>query len=143
MRTARFHNTERIGFIGTGSMRRPMIAKPVEAGYPIDIYDIEPVAAKDVVDRGARWHDAPGDAARDCEIVITCLPLPREVFDNIMGEQGALAGMPPDIVWIDTSTTDYHNTFEIARQAAAGASEPYSQQNRDTRFSSSCHDLPA
>ncbi|MER9196905.1 NAD(P)-binding domain-containing protein [Mesorhizobium australicum] len=27
--------------------------------------------------------------------------------------------MPPGSVWIDTSTTDYHNTSEIARRAAA------------------------
>ncbi|WP_245271282.1 NAD(P)-dependent oxidoreductase [Mesorhizobium sp. LNJC384A00] len=119
MRATRFRNTERIGFIGTGRMGRPMIAKLLQAGYQVDVYDIDPAAAKDVLEKGARWHDAPRDAARDCGIVITCLPLPQDVFDNMTGEQGALAGMPPGSVWIDTSTTDYHNTIEIARRAAA------------------------
>ncbi|PWJ86886.1 3-hydroxyisobutyrate dehydrogenase [Mesorhizobium loti] len=96
-----------------------MIAKLLEAGYPVDVYDIKPAASKDVVEKGARWHDAPRDAARDCEIVITCLPLPHDVFDNMTGEQGVLAGVVPGGVWIDTSTTDYHNTIEIARRAAA------------------------
>ncbi|MES0200742.1 NAD(P)-dependent oxidoreductase [Mesorhizobium sp. M0011] len=96
-----------------------MIAKLLQAGYPVNVYDIDPAAARDVLEKGARWHNAPRDAARDCEIVITCLPLPHDVFDNMTGEQGALAGMASGSVWIDTSTTDYHNTIEIARRAAA------------------------
>ncbi|MES0056663.1 NAD(P)-dependent oxidoreductase [Mesorhizobium sp. M0030] len=96
-----------------------MIAKLLEAGYLVEVYDIDPAAARDVLEKGARWHDTPRDAARDCDILITCLPLPRDVFDNMTGEQGALAGMPSGSVWIDTSTTDYHNTLEIARIAAA------------------------
>ncbi|MER9521823.1 NAD(P)-dependent oxidoreductase [Mesorhizobium sp. M0243] len=96
-----------------------MIAKLLQAGYSVNVYDIDPAAARDVLEKGARWHNAPRDAARDCEIVITCLPLPHDVFDNMTGEQGALAGMAPGSVWIDTSTTDYHNTIEIARRAAA------------------------
>ncbi|MER8917333.1 NAD(P)-dependent oxidoreductase [Mesorhizobium sp. M0761] len=116
--TAHFRDVERIGFIGTGSMGRPMIVKLLQAGYQVDVCDIDPAAAKHVLEKGARWHDIPRDAARDCGIVITCLPLPKDVFDNMTGEQGALAGMPPGSVWIDTSTTDYHNTIEIARRAA-------------------------
>ncbi|MER9826715.1 NAD(P)-dependent oxidoreductase [Mesorhizobium sp. M0115] len=119
VRADRSRNVERIGFIGTGSMGRPMIAKILEAGYQVDVYDIDPAAAKHLLEKGARWHDKPREAARDCEIVITCLPLPHDVFDNMTGEQGALAGMAPGSVWIDTSTTDYHNTIEIARLAAA------------------------
>lgn len=119
VRATRFRNTERIGFIGTGRMGRPMIAKLLEAGYLVNVYDIDPAASKDVVEKGARRHDAPCEAARDCEIVITCLPMPRDVFDSMTGEQGALAGMPPGSVWIDMSTTDYQNAVEIARRAAA------------------------
>ncbi|AMY03402.1 NAD(P)-dependent oxidoreductase [Mesorhizobium ciceri] len=116
---AHFRNVERIGFIGTGSMGRPMIAKLLQAGFQVHVYDINAAASTDVLEKGARWHDTPSEAARDCEIVITCLPLPHDVFDNMTGERGALAGMTPGSVWIDMSTTDYHNTVEIARRAAA------------------------
>ncbi|TIQ62009.1 MAG: NAD(P)-dependent oxidoreductase, partial [Mesorhizobium sp.] len=47
---AHFRNVERVGFIGTGSMGRPMIAKLLHAGYQVDVYDIDPAAAKDVVE---------------------------------------------------------------------------------------------
>ncbi|MER9858884.1 MULTISPECIES: NAD(P)-binding domain-containing protein [unclassified Mesorhizobium] len=119
LRVTRFNHAERVGFIGTGSTGRPMIAKLLQAGYPVDVCDIDPAAAKDLVEKGAGWQDLPRNAARDCEILITCLPMQHDVFDNMTGEQGALAGMPPGSVWIDTSTTDYHNTSEIARRAAA------------------------
>lgn len=119
MAVARLDKTNRVGFIGTGSMGRPMIAKLLEAGYLVEVYDIDPAAGRDVLQKGAMWHDTPRDAARDCDILITCLPLPHDVLDNMTGEQGALAGMPSGSVWIDTSTTDYHNTLEIARIAAA------------------------
>ncbi|MEV8643986.1 NAD(P)-binding domain-containing protein, partial [Mesorhizobium ciceri] len=96
-----------------------MIAKLLQAGFQVHVYDINAAASTDVLEKGARWHDTPSEAARDCEIVITCLPLPHDVFDNMTGERGALAGMTPGSVWIDMSTTDYHNTVEIARRAAA------------------------
>ncbi|MER9618769.1 hypothetical protein [Mesorhizobium sp. M0207] len=35
-------------------------------------------------------------------LVVTCLPLPRDVFDKLMGEYGALDGMP-DSAQVDTS----------------------------------------
>ena len=40
--------------------------------------------------------------------------LPEDVLDNMVGEHGALAGMAAGATWIDTSTTDYHNTLQIA-----------------------------
>ncbi|MER9196904.1 hypothetical protein NKI13_27175 [Mesorhizobium australicum] len=65
-----------------------MIAKLLQAGYLVDVCDIDPAAAKDVVEKGTGWQDLPRDAAgRDCEILITCLPVPHDVFDNMTGEQ--------------------------------------------------------
>ncbi|WP_245319497.1 NAD(P)-binding domain-containing protein [Mesorhizobium temperatum] len=66
--------------------------------------------------------------SRDCDIVITCLPMPHDVFDNMSREQGALAGMPPVSVWVGTFTTAYHNTIKIARRAEAmGVYSPIEQ----------------
>ena len=47
------------------------------------------------------------------DVVITCLPLPHHVYENMVGPDGALEGMKKDSIWIDTSTTDYHNTLKI------------------------------
>lgn len=95
-----------------------MIAKLLQAGHQVDVY-VDPAAAKHLLEKAARWHGAPGHTARNCEIVITCLPMPRDVLDNMTGEQDALAGTPAGSVLIGTSTTDYHNTIEIAPRATA------------------------
>lgn len=107
----------RVGFIGTGSMGQPMIDKLLEAGYPVSVYDIRPESARRVIEKGAEWHDCPRSVAKESDIVITCLPLPEDVYKNMVGDEGALAGMKPSSVWIDTSTTDYHNTLDIAYKA--------------------------
>jgi len=108
----------RITFIGTGSMGRPMILKLLERGYQVTVNDKYPETAKTVLVRGAVWADTPRQAAEAGDIVITCLPLPHHVLENMLGETGALAGMRPRTTWIDTSTTDYHNTLNIAGEAA-------------------------
>ncbi len=99
-------------------MGRPMISKLLAAAYPVSVYDLHREAADLVVTEGADWRDTPREAAHNCDIVITCLPLPADVFQNMVGENGALAGMSPGSIWIDFSTTDYHNTLNIASQAA-------------------------
>jgi len=106
-----------IGFIGTGSMGRPMIHELLKKGYPVKVFDKYKSAADSVVAAGAVWADSPRDAALDCQVVITCLPLPEDVLENMLGDKGALAGMKAGSTWIDTSTTDYHNTLRIAKEA--------------------------
>ncbi len=103
-----------IAFIGTGSMGRPMISELLNKGYPVKVHDKYKEAAESVVAAGAVWADTPTETALGSEVVITCLPLPHHVLENMLGENGALAGMAAGTTWIDTSTTDYHNTLHIA-----------------------------
>ncbi len=109
---------EKIAFIGTGSMGRPMIDKLLQSGYGVQVYDHDPDATQPVVEWGAIRFDTPSEAAQNCTTVVTCLPLPHHVLENMLGPDGALSGMAPQTTWIDTSTTDYHNTLRIAAAAA-------------------------
>ncbi|MCY1389006.1 2-hydroxy-3-oxopropionate reductase [compost metagenome] len=108
-----------VGFIGTGRMGRPMIQELLKKGYLVKVYDKFKSTADSVVAAGAVWADSPREAATGSHIVITCLPLPEHVLENMMGENGALAGMAPGSTWVDTSTTDYHNTLYLAGEAKA------------------------
>lgn len=107
----------KIGFIGTGNMGRPLIERLLKAGYEVQAHDINPEHASSVVVVGASWKDTPALCASTCQIVVTCLPLPHHVLENMTGDNGALSGMSEGSVWIDTSTTDYHNTLHIAKLA--------------------------
>ena len=106
-----------ITFIGTGAMGKPMVRELLKNGYPVKVNDKYKSAADPVVEAGAIWKDTPKESAIGSEIVFTCLPLPEHVYENMMGENGALEGMQTGAIWIDTSTTDYHNTLRIADEA--------------------------
>jgi 3-hydroxyisobutyrate dehydrogenase-like beta-hydroxyacid dehydrogenase len=112
------NNVIKISFIGTGSMGRPMILKLLNKGYPVKVYDKYKETAHTLVAAGAIWENSPKKVAENAGIVITCLPLPSHVLENMLGEQGALDGMEKGTTWIDCSTTDYHNTKHIANVAA-------------------------
>ncbi|NEP59165.1 MAG: NAD(P)-dependent oxidoreductase [Symploca sp. SIO2G7] len=112
---------KKIAYIGTGAMGKQMIFKLLEYGYPVTVYDKYREAADTVVAAGAVWQDSPKEAAQDADLVITNLPLPHHVLENMLGEEGkkgALEGMKPQSTWLDFSTTDYHNTQYIAGVAA-------------------------
>jgi 3-hydroxyisobutyrate dehydrogenase len=106
-----------ITFIGTGAMGKPMVRELMKSGYPVKVNDKYKEAAESLVATGALWAETPKESAVGSEIVFTCLPLPEHVFENMMGANGALEGMHSGAIWVDTSTTDYHNTLRIAEEA--------------------------
>ena len=109
--------TTSIGFIGAGNMGRPFIVALRQRGFQVTVHDIDTQCRPWVLAQGAQWADSPAQAARDCQVLVTCLPLPCHVWLMMTGDQGALAGLSPGAVWVDTSTTDYHNTLAVAALA--------------------------
>jgi len=109
---------QKIAYIGTGAMGKQHIYKLLKDGYEVQVYDKYPEAAKTVIEKGAVWKDSPKEAAKGADLVITNLPLPHHVLENMLGETGAVEGMRPGATWMDFSTTDYHNTQHIAGEAA-------------------------
>lgn len=110
---------QKIAYIGTGAMGKQHIYKLLKDGYKVQVYDKYPAAAKTVIAAGAIWKNSPQEVAEDADLVITNLPLPHHVLENMLGEgkPGALDGMKPGSTWMDFSTTDYHNTQNIAKEA--------------------------
>ena len=106
-----------ITFIGTGAMGKPMVRELMKNGYLVKVYDKYKKAAEPLMATGAIWADTPKESATGSDIVFTCLPLPEHVLENMMGVDGALEGMHPGAIWVDTSTSDYHNTLRIAEEA--------------------------
>ena len=96
-----------IGFIGLGSMGRPMALNLVEAGHRVGVHDIDRggIGARDLLEAGARWADSPAEAARKAEVIFTSLPGPREVEAVALGADCVLDGAPSGSVYIDLSTS--------------------------------------
>ncbi len=93
-----------IGFIGLGRMGSGMANNIRKAGYPLRVYDINREAAKPFLDNGAAWADTPQALAKQCDIVFTSLPGPKEVEETCLGKNGIIEGLHPGIVYADLST---------------------------------------
>src|SRR3954454_16626072 len=63
-----------IGFIGVGTMGRPMAINLLRAGYAVTVYDIVPAAGPALVEHGAQVAGSAREAAAAGEVVITMLP---------------------------------------------------------------------
>lgn len=106
-----------IACLGTGVMGKQLVFKLLEKGYKVQVYDKYKEASDPVVAAGAIWKDSPVAVAQDADLVMTILPLPSHVSENMLGDRGALSSMKPGSTWLDFSTSDYHNTQKIVGEA--------------------------
>src|SRR5438445_314180 len=103
--TGHLEDEMRVGFIGLGTMGRPMAENVAAAGHELTVNDVRPVAGEPLVARGARWASSPAEAARGAEVVLTSLPGPREVEAVVLGPDGVLAGAGRGTIYADLSTS--------------------------------------
>ena len=76
----------KVGFIGIGTMGRPMAACIAEAQMELHIYDIDPSAASAFADEyAATVHDTPAKLAQACDIAITMVPTGADVREVALG----------------------------------------------------------
>src|SRR4029453_3604876 len=94
----------RVGFIGVGSIGRPMAGQLLRAGYELVVHDLRPDAATALLAAGAAWGDSPAAVAARSEIVATCLPGPKEMEEVALGPKGILDGIQPGALYIDHTT---------------------------------------
>ena len=94
----------KIGFIGTGQMGKPMAHNLLKAKYSLNVYARRPETVSDLKSAGASFLASPAAVARDCELLILCLPTDVEVDAVIGGEVGILAGASPGLLILDATT---------------------------------------
>lgn len=96
--------TDKIGFIGLGTMGRPMAENLLKAGYKLVVYDTSPEAVHALVMQGAQDCNSYSDIARQCAIVITMLPEAHHVEEVVLGAQGLIHGVHEGMLLIDMSS---------------------------------------
>jgi len=106
-----------IGFIGLGKMGGPMAVNLIEAGFELNVHDLDPAQAQAVITKGATWAETAAQTAEAADIVLTSLPGPADVAAVALGEHGILAHMRPDAILIETST----NNLEVSHQLCDAA----------------------
>jgi 3-hydroxyisobutyrate dehydrogenase-like beta-hydroxyacid dehydrogenase len=93
-----------IGFIGVGSIGRPMAAQLLRAGHALVVHDVRRERADPLLAAGAQWAESPAAVAAGCEVVATCLPGPAEMEHVALGPAGIVEAMRPDSLYIDHTT---------------------------------------
>ncbi|TMQ18705.1 MAG: 3-hydroxyisobutyrate dehydrogenase [Candidatus Rokuibacteriota bacterium] len=122
--TAANHTAQRrpgmnIGFIGTGTMGRPMLANLVKKGFAVVAYDVVPDALAGAVAAGARAAASPAEVARQSELVVTMLPSSSHVEAVYLGPAGVKEGVAAGRLCIDMSTIDP----SVSRRVAAALAQ--------------------
>ena len=112
----------RIAWIGTGIMGSSMAGHLLRAGHPVTIHSRTRSRAKPLLEAGAGWADSPAEAARDADIVCSCVGLPTEVEAVYFGEGGVCSALRPGQILLDFSTSKPSFARRLAQVAAdAGA----------------------
>lgn len=116
--------SERLGFIGLGTMGGPMAANLARAGIALVVHDAVPAAAE-AAGRlpGATVAATPAEVAAQAEVVFTCLPNDAVVLDVYLGARGIAAGARSGLITCDCSTVSLEVTVKLAGAlATAGVS---------------------
>lgn len=109
--------TLRVGFIGLGTMGKPMVRNLLKGGLEVRIYGRRKPIMETLALEGALPTNSPAEAASGSEFVITMLPDSPDVIEVVTGEGGVLDGAKVGTTLIDMSTISPATAQEIARMA--------------------------
>jgi 2-hydroxy-3-oxopropionate reductase len=109
---------EKLGFVGTGIMGKPMVKNLLKAGFPVLCYDIVPEPLKELAAAGASLAASNKEVAERSEIVITMLPNSPHVEQAVLGPNGVLEGARPGLILLDMSTISPIVSQKVAAEMA-------------------------
>src|SRR4051812_13788084 len=105
----------KIGFVGTGNIGAPIAGQLLRAGHELVVHDLRPEAAGALLSAGARWSDSPAALAKECAVVVTCLPGPTEMEAVCFGTGNLVPNLQPGALYIDHTT----NAPSLVRRVCA------------------------
>ncbi|MEX2615294.1 MAG: NAD(P)-dependent oxidoreductase [Alphaproteobacteria bacterium] len=104
-----------IGYVGLGNMGGAL-ARRLQLSRQLRVYDLRPESVSALVDNGAIATQDGASLARECDVVMTCLPTSQNVREAIFGAGGLLEGLAPGKIIIDQTTGDPNETRAMAAE---------------------------
>jgi 3-hydroxyisobutyrate dehydrogenase-like beta-hydroxyacid dehydrogenase len=105
----------RIAFLGLGIMGRPMAMRLVAAGHEVSVWNR---TARQHVD-GATTAVSPADAAKEAEVVWSCVADTASVERVMFGDDGAVQSLKEGAIVVDSSTISPSATLRFAERVNA------------------------
>src|SRR3954465_4402711 len=107
--------SERVGFIGLGTMGGPMAANLAKAGVPLVVFDTSAGAtAAAAKHAGVTVAGSPAEVARQGGVLFTPLPHDDIVRATSLGPSGVAEGGAAGLVTCDCSTVSPEATLDVA-----------------------------
>jgi 3-hydroxyisobutyrate dehydrogenase-like beta-hydroxyacid dehydrogenase len=104
-----------IGFIGLGSMGKPMAENLLQAGFPVIVtYHTNKLPAEHLSESGAKMVDTVQEVAALSDIVITILPADKEITQVYTAPNGLLKNMKQGSICIDMTSAKGQTIQQVA-----------------------------
>jgi 3-hydroxyisobutyrate dehydrogenase-like beta-hydroxyacid dehydrogenase len=95
-----------VGFAGLGDMGQAIAPRLIAAGHTVTGWNRTKQKAEPLFKLGMRWADTPRELAAGSEIVFSIVTDSDAVKALALGENGIIAGLRKDAVYLDMSTID-------------------------------------
>jgi len=104
-------------------MGQGIVPRLLAAGHHVTGWNRTAARADPLIEQGMAWADTPRAAAEGSEVVFSVVTDAAAVEAVALGEDGVIAGLPPESVYLDMSTIDPDVSRAVAEQfATAGLS---------------------
>src|SRR5690348_1400345 len=107
-----------IGFIGLGTMGRPMAAHLQTAGHRLFLHDVVPIAPE-LVSAGGVVCKTGKEVAEQADVVIVMVPDTPHVEAVLFGKDGVAEGVSKGQIVVDMSSISPLATKEFAKKIEA------------------------
>src|SRR4051812_29557970 len=97
----------RVAFLGTGIMGAPMARNVASAGHEVAVWNRTRTKAEPLAREGAQVMDAPAEAVREADVVVTMLS-DGDAVEHVMGDAAAEA--TAGAIWWQASTVGIEGT---------------------------------
>jgi len=112
--------SERVGFIGLGTMGGPMATNLAKAGKAPVVYDASAAATAALArEAGVTVAKSAADVAAQSAVVFTALPNDAIVREVYLGANGIMAGASAGLITCDCSTVSPEATEALAKTLAS------------------------
>jgi 3-hydroxyisobutyrate dehydrogenase-like beta-hydroxyacid dehydrogenase len=110
----------KVGFIGVGNMGGPMCRNIVKkSNHQVTVFDLNAAALKTCTDLGATAAKSVAEVTKGADVVMTSLPMPKDVEAVTLGDGGILANIGKGQTYIDLSTNAPSMVKKIGAAMAA------------------------
>ena len=109
----------KVGFIGLGHMGGPMCRNIIKGGHEVIVHDLVDEAVQSCVGLGATAGGSVANVAAQADVLMTSLPMPKDVEAVALGPGGIGENAKPSTIYVDLSTNSPAVIKKIGEALAA------------------------